>query len=146
MSFMALEPLLVSRLLPIAAPFGAQVLTASDIGDATEDSLPMPSLRLVNAGYAIERDGGPIIHIEHTVLVIVAVRHVAHIRSGEGARAKAGPMMDAVWDALIDFRPAPPFSRLIPQTPPSPLYRGGAGYYPMAFSSRFKRMPPCGSP
>lgn len=147
-TWLGLEPLIAARLAPVAAAHGAHVLSAADLAGATEASLPKPSLRIVYAGHAVLRPDGPAApgfgQIEQTWLVVPAVRNVADIKSAAPARRDASPLVDAVWDALDGWNPGSGYGRLVSVTPPSrPLTLEGVIYVPLAFTTRFRRNPPC---
>lgn len=139
MSFLALEPALVARLRE-RLPESVHVLTGADLADVAEGSQPTPAVHVVYQGYSA--DPGPMLTITQTWLTVIAVRQVASVRSGSGARADAGVIADSVLAALHRYR-APGYRPLQLTTAPRPGYRGGHLYLPLAWTTAYTETLPC---
>lgn len=140
--FLSAEPLFVARLTERLADLDPRphVLTAPDLAGVTEEQQLSPAVHIVYLGSALSQETGDglITQIEQTWLTVIAVRHVASIRSGDAARADASVLLDAVWAALAGWRPSDDLRRLRPATPPRSGYTAGFGYYPLAWTTRLQ--------
>lgn len=135
--FLRLEPLLMGH-LKSRLPAHVQVLTATDLAGVEERAQVTPALHLVYRGHrpTQELGQGKIQEIEQTWWTVVAVRSVRDIQGGSGSREQAGPIIDALVQALAGWRPAPDLASLKLAASPAPGYRAGFGYYPLAWTTR----------
>lgn len=132
----ALEPVLVAR-LKVQLPKGVHVLTAADLDKVAEASQPVPAVHIVYRGYrpTDARPDGAIVRLIHTWYAVVATRNVREIRSGQAARAEAGPLAGQVLLALMGFKPEGFAKPLLPVPAPGPGHSNGFQYMPLAFET-----------
>ena len=140
-SLTALEPLIVERLrsrLPQSGPDRVQVLTAADLANLTEASVPSPSVHVVlqRPGTVAESRGdGRVARLAQTWLAVVAVRNLRDGKSGSAARADAGVLAATVATALMGWQPEGAAAPLQLVTPPDAGYSAGYMYLPVAVSA-----------
>ena len=107
--FMATEAHIVQRLKDALKDVSPQVhvLTAAELAVTKEESQPTPAVHVVWNGFRVldSRVDGAEAHLEHTWMVVTAVRNVSQLKSGAAARLQAGPLMARAGAALMGFRP-----------------------------------------
>lgn len=141
-AFMALEPLLVARLRE-QLPTNVMVFTASELAKIEAKAQYTPAVHVVNTGHDVS-EANNLVEITEKWLTVIAVRHAGDTVGGQGARASAGPIMSAVWDALHGWKPGTDYKAMRPDSPPGGGFDGGFGYYPLAWSARMTKIPnPC---
>ena len=135
--FLAPESHIVARLKAELAGLkpAVHVLTAADLASFKEETQPTPAVHVLWNGFKVleSRSDGKQARLDHTWLVVAAVKNVRGLQSGAAARADAGPLMARAGAALMGFRPpgvAGPM-RLAP--PPAAGFSGGFMYLPLAF-------------
>lgn len=136
--YLAPERAIVAR-LDARLPSGWRVLTAPDLTGVEERSQPMPAAQVIYAGdQSVESLGqGGLVHINQLWLVVLCVRNVSDIRSGEGVRSDVGVVIPVVYRALAGWRPAPHWGRMMAVTSPfRATYREGRAYFPIAFETK----------
>lgn len=139
---LSIEPLLVARIESALDVPGLKVLTPADLAGVTTLAQHAPAVHVVYDGFSVREDKG-LVEITERWLTVVAVRNVKSARSGEDARQDAGPIMDALFFALLGWQPAG-VRPLEAVTPPRPGFNAGFGYFPLAWSARLKKIPtPC---
>lgn len=142
--FMALEPLLVARIQGLVDVPGLKVLTAAQLAGVGENAQHVPAIHVVYNDFTAREDKG-LVEIVERWLTVVAVRNVRSAKSGTDARQDAGPILDALFSALLGWQ-APGVKPLLPLTPPRPDFNAGFGYFPLAWEARLKKFPlPCPS-
>lgn len=112
------------------------VLTAADLAKVKEENQPTPAVHVVWNGFRVlqAREDGAAARLDHTWLVVAAVRNVRTLQSGQDARAAAGELAARAGAALMGYRPpnvAGPM-RLAP-APGSGISPAGFMYLPLAF-------------
>ena len=112
------------------------VLTAADLAKVKEENQPTPAVHVVWNGFRVlqAREDGAAARLDHTWLVVAAVRNVRTLKSGEDARTAAGDLAARAGAALMGYRPpnvAGPM-RLAP-APGSGISPAGFMYLPLAF-------------
>lgn len=112
------------------------VLTAADLAKVKEENQPTPAVHVVWNGFRVlqAREDGAAARLDHTWLVVAAVRNVRTLQSGQDARVAAGELAARAGAALMGYRPpnvAGPM-RLAP-APGSGISAAGFMYLPLAF-------------
>ena len=137
-NFRAPEPVIGDRLKDAFADLRPQVhvLTASDLALVKEESQPTPAVHVIWNGFRVadaSRPDGRAATLDHTWLIVAAVKNVRTLKTGEAARSEAGELAARAGAALMGFRPpnvAGPM-RLSPS--PSAGHSAGFVYLPLAF-------------
>jgi hypothetical protein len=134
-NFLALEPHLVAAVKAVVAGISpaVHVLTAADLGDVKESAQRTPAVHLIYGGYRVAEDLATAWRLEHTWYAVVVVKHVGAQRTGEAARAAAGPLLAQVVGALAGSSLPGATRPLALTTPPRAEYRAGVQYLPSAF-------------
>ena len=139
-NFLAAEPDIVARLK--AALSGqtpaVHVLTEDDLDGVKENAQLVPAVHVIYASYkplesSSRRDQAS---LEHTWLVVAAVRNVASGRKGSAAARKAaGELLACAGAALMGFKPTNCMTplRLVPA--PRGSSSNGYVYLPLAFAA-----------
>ena len=137
-NFLEPEPHIVARLKEALAGLkpAVHVLTARDLSQVKEENQPTPAIHVVWNGFKVleARADGAAARLDHTWLVVAAVRNVRTLKSGEDARTAAGELAARAGAALMGYRPpnvAGPM-RLAP-APGSGISPAGFMYLPLAF-------------
>lgn len=137
-NFLEPEPHIVARLKEALAGLkpAVHVLTARDLSQVKEENQPTPAIHVVWNGFKVleARADGAAARLDHTWLVVAAVRNVRTLKSGEDARTAAGDLAARAGAALMGYRPpnvAGPM-RLAP-APGSGISPAGFMYLPLAF-------------
>ena len=137
-NFLEPEPHIVARLKEALAGLkpAVHVLTARDLSQVKEENQPTPAIHVVWNGFKVleARADGAAARLDHTWLVVAAVRNVRTLKSGEDARTAAGELIARAGAALMGYRPpnvAGPM-RLGP-APGSGNSPAGFMYLPLAF-------------
>ncbi|ACL71489.1 conserved hypothetical protein [Thioalkalivibrio sulfidiphilus HL-EbGr7] len=135
--FLALEPLIEAR-LKAHLPAGVHVLTAADLAGVEERAQVTPAVHLIYRGYRPTQDQGQgkIQEIEQIWWTVVAVRSARDIKGGSGTREQAGPIIDAVLEALMGWRPIEGYLPLKLAPSAAPAYRAGFAYHPLGWTTR----------
>lgn len=142
MAFLALESALVTHIGSTLNVPNLKVLTAADLAGVQESGQHVPAVHVVYGGCGIKDSQGRV-EITENWLTVVAVRNVKTARSGEDARADAGPILDALFMALLGWQ-STGVKPLLPITPPRPGFKAGFGYFPLAWSARLDKISmPC---
>jgi hypothetical protein len=142
--FMDLEPRLVERIRQSVDVTGLKILNGAELAGVKEASQPTPAIHVIYDGFTAREDKG-LVEIVERWITVVAVRNVRSARSGEDARQSAGPIMDALFHALLGWQ-TDGIKPLLPANPPRPGFAAGFGYFPLAWSARLKKIPmPCPS-
>lgn len=135
-NFLALEPLLVARLVEQLADLSPKVhvLTAVDLAAVTEATQLTPAVHVIYNGHSItERDSsGRKVRVEQTWLAVVATRNARKLATGEAARVDAGHIAARVCQALMGYKPAPLSKPLALVNGPSSGFSAGYQYLPLA--------------
>lgn len=136
-NFMEPEAHIVARLKDAFADRkpAVHVLTKSDLAGIKEELQPTPAVHVIWNGFRVleSRFDGKSARLDHTWLVVSAVKNVRTLKSGEAARSEAGELAALAGAALMGFRPpnvAGPM-RLAPA--PGAGHSGGFMYLPLAF-------------
>jgi hypothetical protein len=137
-NFLEPEAHIVARLKTALADLqpAVHVLTAAELAGVKESAQHTPAVHVVWRGFRVaeSRIDGKVARLDHTWLVVAALRNVQGTRSGAAARAEAGDLTARAGAALMGFRPpnaAGPM-RLAPA--PAAGYSGGFMYLPLAFN------------
>lgn len=137
-NFLEPEAHIVARLKEALAGVkpAVHVLTAADLAKVKEENQPTPAVHVVWNGFRVlqAREDGAAARLDHTWLVVAAVRNVRTLQSGQDARAAAGELAARAGAALMGYRPpnvAGPM-RLAP-APGSGISAAGFMYLPLAF-------------
>lgn len=137
-NFLEPEAHIVARLKEALAGVkpAVHVLTAADLAKVKEENQPTPAVHVVWNGFRVlqAREDGAAARLDHTWLVVAAVRNVRTLQSGQDARAAAGELAARAGAALMGYRPpnvAGPM-RLAP-APGSGISPAGFMYLPLAF-------------
>ena len=109
-NFLAPEPFIVARLKDALADLRPQVhvLTASDLALVKEESQPTPAVHVIWNGFRVadaSRPDGRAATLDHTWLIVAAVKNVRTLKTGEAARSEAGELAARAGAALMGFRP-----------------------------------------
>lgn len=140
--FLAFESALTARIESAVIVPGLKVLTRSQLSGVQAASQPVPAVHVIPDDFAVTEDKG-LVEIVERWLTVVVVRNVRNAASGEDARADAGPIMDAVFTALLGWQ-TDGVKPLLPAKAPGHGFTAGFGYFPMAWSARLKKIPmPC---
>lgn len=129
-----LEPLIRDRIAArvdgLKGVHSAISLTAESVAGKA-----LPAVFVAADGYKVKRVSGQNKGAEILTrwLVIIAVREVSTIRTGERARAATNDIARAALQALMGWQPRPGVGSLACATPPRPHYLQGALLYPLAF-------------
>lgn len=144
MSWGELEEAMVDRLTDKLGATVKRVFTTSEYADVDEQSQDTPNVAVIYQGYApVSTPGGmygaKVQQIEKTFYVVVAVRSALNTRTRKGAREASAPIVQAVMDALIGWRPSALPHEGPLQLAPAPgaaFTDAGFAYYPIAFTNR----------
>ena len=135
--FLAAEPHIVARLKAALAGLkpAVHVLTVSELSAIKEDLQPVPAVHVVWNGFAVleSRLDGRQARLDHTWLIVTAVRNVRGLQSGAAARADAGPLMARAGAALMGFRPPGVAGPMRMVSAPAAGHSTGFMYLPLAF-------------
>lgn len=138
-NFLALEPLLVARLVEQLADMvpKVHVLTAVDLTAVTEATQLTPAIHVIYNGHRIAETNsqGTMARIEQTWLAVVAIRNVRKLANGEAARADAGLIASRAMRALMGFKPEPSSKPLVLVNGPASGFSAGYQYLPLAFAA-----------
>lgn len=143
--FRAIEPLLVQRLkdVVVAADPRVKILTRGDLAGVKLNAQPTPAVHVIPRGHSIRTENG-MTEIVETWLTVIVVRNAAAQIETAALRADAGPYMDAVFNALNGWRAGDTWKALVPATPPLDGIDVTFGWFPLAWSATFKKIPnPC---
>ena len=137
-NFLEPEAHIVARLKDALAGVkpAVHVLTAADLAKVKEENQPTPAVHVVWNGFRVLQawEDGAAARLDHTWLVVAAVRNVRTLQSGQDARVAAGELAARAGAALMGYRPpnvAGPM-RLAP-APGSGISPAGFMYLPLAF-------------
>lgn len=142
MSITLIEAALVDRLrtrLVDDAHLVEVVYAHQEYADVPEAVMVTPSLAVIYNGYSpgtAADQAGLIQSIEFDWLVVVNVASAQQSDRGDGVRLVASPIIDAVFAALLGFRPLPKFRPMkLAPAPGAAVTDAGFGYYPLAFTT-----------
>jgi hypothetical protein len=129
-----LEPLIRQRLID-TVPGLAGVHSAVSLGVDDVGYKKLPAAFVVSDGHKVLEvtSFGKAARIASRWLVVVAVRNVQQVVSGESARAEAADLVQACMQALMGWQPRAGVQTMQPVTPPAPVYQDGLLLYPLAF-------------
>ena len=135
--FLAVEPHLVARLKDAVAGLSpaVHVLTAADLAKVKETAQHTPAVHLIWGGFRPleSRSDGKQTRLDHTWLVVAAVRNVAGTKTGAAARTEAGALAARAGAALMGFRPPGVAGPLRMGAAPGASFSAGFMYLPLAF-------------
>lgn len=138
-NFLALEPELMARLRQQLAALqpAVHVLSSADLADVTEEKQLTPAVHLVYQGYRVKesREDGAAARLEQTWLAVVTTRNARGLKTGDAARAQAGPLARQVIAALMGWRPASAAKVLLLAEGPGAGFSAGFQYLPLAFKT-----------
>lgn len=134
--FLSAEGLIKARLRD-KVPDLAMVLGASDQASMDEAQQVTPAAHVLldsyQPGNAVAPHIVPFSQVWHVYLCVRDVRDA----TGEAAREDAGPLLSAIYQALLGWKPSEDHAPLGPAPHPKPLYRpGGFVYLALAFTTR----------
>jgi len=136
-NFLALESELIARLREQLAGHqpAVHVLSAADLDGVIEEKQLTPAVHLVYQGYRVAegRSDGRAARIEQTWLAVVATRNTRALKTGDAARAQAGPLAQRVITALMGWQPASATKPLRLDSGPAAGFSAGHQYLPLAF-------------
>jgi hypothetical protein len=136
-NFLAPEPHIVQRLKAALAGRvpAVHVLTAAELAGVKESSQLTPAVHVVWNGFKVleTRPDGAVARLDHTWLIVTAVRNAADTRTGAAARRDAGELMARAGAALMGFRPPNTVGPMRLAPAPAAGYSGGFQYLPLAF-------------
>lgn len=137
MSISQIEAAIVGRLKTQCGDLVDRVYTAAEIAQVEEQLQLSPSITVMYNGLRPSSDiaGGVVQAVTFSWLVVVAVKNAVNSNRSVGARSDASPIVDAVIEALINFRAyenAGSILRLADAPTPS-FSDVGFAYYPIAF-------------
>lgn len=143
MSITAVEAALVDRLTAVVKTereLVQMVYAHQDYADVAEVNMVTPSLAVIYNGYTPGGQPGdkpvPVQSIALGFIVVVNVASALQTDRGDGVRLEASPIIDAVLEALLGWRPIPKFQPLkLEPAPGAAVSDAGFGYYPLAFST-----------
>ncbi|CAM3349222.1 hypothetical protein [Paracidovorax anthurii] len=137
-NFLAPEQHIVAELKEALAGLdpAVHVLTAKDLAAIKEEHQPTPAVHVVWNGFKVleARADGAAARLDHTWLIVTAVKNVRTLKTGQAVRDEAGELAARAGAALMGFRPpnvAGPM-RLAP-APGSGISPAGFMYLPLAF-------------
>jgi phage gp37-like protein len=131
-----LEAAIVDRLVAECGDLVDRVYTAAEASQVDEQLQLSPSLTVIYNGYTTAGDiaGGVVQGVAFEFLVIIAIRNAQATNRSAGAREDASPILDAVIEALLNWRPVDGVSILRLQDAPGATFSdAGFAYYPLAF-------------
>lgn len=135
--FLEPETHIVARLQQALAGLqpAVHVLTAAQLAHVKESAQHTPAVHVIWTGFRVleSRSDGRAARLEHTWLVVAAVRNVQSARSGAAARAEAGDLVARAGAALMGFRAPNTAGPLRLTNSPPAGYSGGFMYLPLAF-------------
>lgn len=133
------EPQLIAR-LQAKLDASITVLSARDLVGVKETLQAAPAVQVYGGDYAPVEDSKPgrVAVVQQNWLCVVTVRNSSTQKTGAAARSDAGPICDAVLDALLGWPLTDPADRRLQLArAPAPMWTpGGFGYYPLAFTRR----------
>lgn len=136
-NFLAPEPHIVAQLKAALADMrpAVHVLTVADLSAIKEESQPVPAVHVVWTGFRVleSRVDGKQARLDHTWLVVSAVRNVRGLQTGDAARAEAGALMARAGAALMGFRPPGVVGPMRLAPAPAAGFSAGFMYLPLAF-------------
>lgn len=133
------EPQLIAR-LQAKLDASITVLSARDLAGVKESLQTAPAVQVYGAPYTPTETAknGRVVVVDQEWMCVVVVRNASTQKTGSAARLDAGPICDAVLQALLGWpytEPADTRLRLV--RGPMPAWTpGGFGYYPLAFTRR----------
>ena len=138
--FLALEPHLVAALKAVLADLrpAVHVLTAAQLADLPEQKQLTPAVQVLHAGFRVAdcRADGRMAQLEHTWLIVAAVKSSRDIRSGSAAREQAGQLVARAGAALMGLKvPGLMAGPLLLANAPAARYSEGYLYLPLAFTA-----------
>lgn len=136
-NFLAPEPHIVARLKEALADVRPQVhvLTAADLALVKEENQPTPAVHVIWQGFRPleSRVDGKEARLDHTWLIVSAVKNVRTLKSGEAARSQAGELAARAGGALMGFRPPNVAGPMRLTQAPGAGHSAGFVYLPLAF-------------
>ncbi len=136
-NFLEPEGHIVARLKEALAGLqpAVHVLTAAELAGVKESAQHTPAVHVVWSGFRVleSRGDGKAARLDHTWLVVAAVRNVQGTRSGAAARAEAGDLAARAGAALMGFRPPNVAGPMRLTSAPPAGFSGGFMYLPLAF-------------
>lgn len=133
---------LKAKLIDAAVPANSlveAVYAHQEYADVPEAVMVTPSVAVIYNGYTPGPHAdaaGTIQSVTLNWIVVVNVSSAQQTARGDGVRLEASPIIDAVFAALLGYRPLPKFKPLLLEPAPGAvLTDAGFGYYPLAFST-----------
>lgn len=137
-NFLEPEPHIVARLKEALSAMQPKVhvLTAAELASTKEESQPTPAVHVIWNGFRVleARADGAAARLDHTWLIVSAVKNVRTLKTNQAARQEAGELTARAGAALMGYRPpnvAGPM-RLAP-APGAGHSSAGFMYLPIAF-------------
>ena len=135
--FLEPEAHIVARLQQALAGLqpAVHVLTAAQLAGVKEAQQHTPAVHVIWSGFRVleARSDGRLARLDHTWLVVSAVRNVQGTRSGAAARAEAGDLVARAGAALMGFRPPNVAGPMRLTSAPPAHFSAGFMYLPLAF-------------
>ena len=136
-NFLEPEQHIVARLKEALSGLRPQVhvLTAADLAQVREDAQPTPAVHVVWSGFRPleSREDGAAARLDHTWLIVSAVKNVRTVKTGQDARSQAGDLMARAGEALMGYRPPNTSGPMRLAPAPTAGFSGGFMYLPLAF-------------
>lgn len=123
---------------PILPGSDKRVLSAADMASIEESAQITPCVYVIYAGHTPLKSyaNGVIQDIEQRWIVVITTRNARATVDGKAVREDAEPIINAVIEALMGFKPDPSGSALSLSSSEAPVYRTGFGYFPFSFTRR----------
>ena len=137
--FFELEPLLIARVESTVSEFAGCVYGAPELEQfgGKNRQPPAPSCDVVFGGYQVlESRGDGMTRLQQTWYVVPRVKNVRSVKQGSDARSDGGPLVSAVINALLGWRPGDRWKRLEMTSAPAPYYLMGTLEVPLGFVSQ----------
>lgn len=136
-NFLEPEPHIVARLQAALGDLQpkVQILTAAQLAGVKENAQHTPAVHVVWSGFRVRqtRTDGRQATLQHTWLIVAAVKNVQGARTGAAARADAGELAARAGAALMGFRPPNVAGPMLMAPAPAAGYSAGFMYLPLAF-------------
>jgi len=131
---LALESALVARLATVPGLLG--VYGAAEFGDLIKAGKPAPCAYVLYGGYSVVQssDDASAARVEDRWLVVLSIKHAGRAPGSEPVRDAAGPLIQAVLDALMGWQPeVASYKAFRLDSAPRPEYSPAHLLFPLAF-------------
>jgi hypothetical protein len=137
MNFMAIEPLIIER-LRVAVPELRAVYTAREADAVLTRREVSPAAHVIYGGFQIAEvmHAGLAARLNQVWLIVITATSAKGGSTGAGPREIAGPLMIAVMQALLGWKPGTGFGRLLLTGSPQARHLEGFSYFPLTFTSQ----------